>query len=484
MNFSDAALLEYLAILESRESFYAFRRFLHQKLRTNWFVKDMSQHLQLFYEEFVKGNRPKLAICSPPQHGKSSAVVDFIAWVSGKDPSLRSIFASFSKRLGVRANLSLQRIYASPRYQLIFPNTRINTVGLPDTFGATRNREIIEFVGTTGSFRNTTVRGSINGESLDLAVIDDPVKGREAANSKANRESTWDWFTNDFLTRFDDKAAMLFVMTRWHLDDPLGRLMENKDAIKVVSYPAIAVEDETFRKKGEPLFPELKSLDFLKGISKILSLAYWEALYQQNPRVMEGKIINDTLFRLYSGVPSVRLTERKIFADTAQKTNEANDYSVFQCWGIGEDGNLYLLDQLRGKWEAPELEVNAFLFWEKHKAVPSYEFGRLTSMEVEDKSSGTGLIQGLKKKINIHGIKRTIDKYTRVLDILGPLEHGRLWVPNDRPWVSDFLTECREFTSDDSHAHDDQIDPICDAVNTFITKRSDLAVWKILGTSQ
>ncbi len=42
---------------------------------------------------------------------------------------------------------------------------------------------IIEYVGCDGSFRNTTVRGAINGEALDLGIIDDPIKGREEANT-------------------------------------------------------------------------------------------------------------------------------------------------------------------------------------------------------------------------------------------------------------------------------------------------------------
>jgi len=34
-----------------------------------------------------------------------------------------------------------------------------------------RNREMLEFVNNEGYFRNTTVQGSITGESLDLGVI-------------------------------------------------------------------------------------------------------------------------------------------------------------------------------------------------------------------------------------------------------------------------------------------------------------------------
>ena len=83
----------------------------------------------------------------------------------------------------------------------------------------TRNLALLEYIEAKGSFRNTTV----NGQSLDLGFIDDPLKGRAEASSKANRDKVWNWFTNDFFSRFSDHAAFLMVMTRWHLDDPMGR---------------------------------------------------------------------------------------------------------------------------------------------------------------------------------------------------------------------------------------------------------------------
>ena len=93
--------------------------------------------------------------------------------------------------------------------------------------------------------------------------MDDPIKGRAEASSKPVRDKTWDWFTDDFFTRFSDSAGLLMIMTRWHLDDPVGRLIERFPGAKILRYPAIAEEDEKNRLKGEALFPEHKSLPFL-----------------------------------------------------------------------------------------------------------------------------------------------------------------------------------------------------------------------------
>lgn len=489
MQMPDIELLEQLAIHEARESFWSFRQYINRngkkKLKLGWWQRLMAKELQQFYEDLIDGKRPKLVIEAPPQHGKSKMVVEFIAWVAGKNPDLKTIYTSFSERLGVRANLMLQRIYDGERYKKIFPDTRISTIGMSnsDTMGATRNREFMEYIGCDGSFRNTTVRGQITGEALDLGVIDDPIKGREEAGSKTIRDKTWDWLTDDFFSRFSDEAGMLSILTRWHIDDPIGRLrLLFGDNVKVVSFPAIATNDEKFRKKGEPLFPEHKSLPFLLERKGAMAAVNWEALYQQNPQIIGGEIIHGENFVRYTVLPIIK--ERCIYADTAQKTKERNDYSVFECWGKGDDGKIYLIDLIRGKWEAPELKRRAVAFWAKHKNISpqAVQLGQLRKMKVEDKSSGTGLIQDIKNDrltpIPIEGIQRSIDKYTRVSDILGYIESGYVCIPADAPFTLDFITECESFTADDSHMFDDQIDPMCDAINDFLASNSVVSIWE------
>lgn len=470
----DIDLLEQLAIEEARESFWAYRRFLNPSMKLGWWQREIARALQQFAEDLVAGLRPKLVIEAPPQHGKSQMVVEFITWLAGRNPDLRTIYTSFSERLGIRANLRCQRIYGTQRYRKVFPDTQINSAEIPtgDTVYL-RNREMLEYVGREGCFRNTTVRGAITGEGLDLGVIDDPIKGREEAGSQTIRDKTWEWLTDDFFTRFSEDAGLLCILTRWHVDDPIGRLRKQLGAaLKVVSYPAIAVKDEPHRKTGEALFPEHKSLEFLLERKRVMASVNFEALYQQNPQIPGGNVINGTYFGRYSVLPL--LAARVIYGDTAQKTKEANDYSVFECWGLGKDGRLYLIDLIRGKWEAPELKRRAIAFWAKHKALEPSQFGQLRALKVEDKASGTGLIQEIKSegRIPVHGIERSIDKYTRVLDVLGYIESGYVLVPADAPFTSDFIAECERFTADDSHQFDDQVDPMVDAIMDLLAKHT------------
>lgn len=468
LNSRTLELVKELRLRESRESFFAYRKLTNPKLKIGWWQEEVCNQLQQFYDDLIANKRPQLVIQAPPQHGKSDLIVSFISWIAGKNPELRTIYTSFSERLGVRANLKLQRLYDSVIYQDIFPDTKINNSNTVTVSGQfLRNREILEYCNTTGYFRNTTVGGSITGEGLDLGVIDDPIKGRKEANSKTVRDGVWDWFTDDFLTRFSENAGLLCILTRWHVDDPIGRLISQNPNVKVLSYPAIATNDEQHRKEGEALFPEHKSLEFLLERKKVMDTTSWLSLYQQSPIVLGGEIIKGEWFKRYSMLP--KMEYRKIYADTAQKKGKQNDYTVFECWGYS-DGNAYLIDLVRGKWESPELRRKANDFWHKHAAIKN---GELRQFCIEDKASGTGLIQDIKNidKIPVVGIQRNTDKLTRVQDALPYIESGFVYLPDNSPFVNDFIAECEAFTADDGHDHDDQIDPMCDAIDDMLAGR-------------
>lgn len=490
---TDAQLARRVLIAEARNNFLAYRILINRKkykdirtkknkyryeLMLGWWVKEVAQELQGFLEAMERGENPILVIEAPPQHGKSTAIMDFITWYCGRNPETANIiYSSFSRRLSIRANLRVQKVFDSEEFKEIFPEVSISDRNRVTTSRQKlRNREIIE-LNNGAYFRNTTVGGSITGETMRLGVIDDPVKGRAEANSLTIRDKVWDWFLDDFLSRRSKDAGIIFILTRWHVDDVVGRMKkEFGDSVKCLTYKALAIEDEKNRKAGEALFEELKPAKFLERTKQMLrnKIGQWEALYQQNPTLPGGNIIKTNYFKRYTKAPFFKY--RKIFVDTAMKTKERHDYSVFQCWGLGEDGHLYLIDQIRGKWESPELKRKAQDFWNKHKAADLHANGALRGTYVEDKASGTGLIQELVSKFPVIPIPRHIDKYTRVCDILDYIETGRVYIPENAEWVSDLLSECETFDGTDKN-HDDQIDPLVDAINDMIVENNVVDLW-------
>ena len=474
MNYTaeDIDLMEQWWVEKSRKNFLAYRQFMrNEKFISSWFTAELCKNLQQFFVELRQGHRPILLVQSPPQHGKSWTVADFIAWASGKMPELRSIYATYSDTLGVRCNLSQQRQMDSEKYNKIFPGTKL----AEKKGGIVRNTGHLEFIDedgntTDGQFRNTTTGGPVTGESLDLGVIDDAVKGREQANSITWSQKIWEWFTDDFGTRFSDAAGLLIIMTRWSTHDIIARLLKTEDAdrIKVINYQAIATKDEEHRKEGEALFPELKSLGFLESKKKMMAAPSWESLYQGKPTVRGGNILKDDWWGWWKELPQIKY--KFIVADTAQKTKNQNDFSVFQCWGYGIDDRIYLLDKVRGKFESPVLRREAEAFYRKHNT-PRINIVDpvLRAMYIEDKSSGTGLIQELRvKRLNVVEVPRNTDKILRGEDAAPFIEAGKVMLNTEVPDVSNLTKEGREFPNSE---FDDDIDTLITAVEiSFINK--------------
>lgn len=486
MTKDDLDLLERKFILLARRDFWAYRQYIHPSRMTGWFQHDVCMHLQQWYEDYQKGERPVLIINTPPQHGKSDMIIDFATWLIGQNPNNKLIFASFSERLSMRANLSVQRIMSLDKYKSVFPDVCLPS---PGSKLFSRTRELLELMTPDGqplegSFRNTTVQGSITGESLDVGIIDDPIKGREQANSITTRESTWDWFTDDFFSRFSDTAGLISIATRWHLDDPIGRLIEKYPQAKIIKYAAIAEHDEPHRKEGEALFPEHKSLDFLLLRKSLLSPESWESLYQQNPIITGGNLIKTDNLKRYKVLPMLKYM--RMFVDTASKTKQRNDFTVFGLYGLGTDNHLYVIDILRGKWEFTPMKQRARDFWHKYAGFKMNGFDvPLRDMVVESKSSGIQLIQDLKREdvIPITEIERQTDKFTRLQNVIGYINSGYVSIPESGPehqWVKDFLTECEQFTGL-GDTHDDQVDTFIDALQFMLCNdAANLLIWEKL----
>ena len=470
--------------------FLAFTRYTKPDYEAGWFGEELHAALDRFLLAVVMRQSPRLKVEAPPRHGKSEAASRrFPAYALGRHSWLQIILWSYAASLAEDMNEDVQKIMDSEEYKTVFPSVSIPAVGQGGT-GSKRNRQETHVIGTDGKIRAAGVGGGVTGKGAHILLIDDPFKDDEDSGSAAYREKVWKRYTSTAYTRLAPGGGVLLIQTRWHEDDLAGRLDEttrsaiesddpDADRWETIKFPAIAEHDEKHRKAGEALHPARYDVKALRKIETTLGSYYWSALYQQRPAPAEGDVFRVSWWRYWRALPRMMIV--RLYGDTAMKTKERNDFSVFQVWGLSFDRQIYLLDQIRGKWESPELEKQARGFWAKWAGRPmGSPVPYPSEMQIEDKSSGTGLIQSLQTgagAIPVTGIKREVDKLVRARSSAPSIEAGNVFLPdpqeNPTDWLSDYLTEFSSFTAAMSHKHDDQIDPTMDAIHDMILGNAD-----------
>lgn len=413
----------------------------------------------LVYQTNTKRN---LAIAIPPRTGKSSLIKYFIAWTYAINKDCNNIYTSYSQKLIEKFSAEIRDIINTPLYKKLFCITLKQ-----DTTAKT-----LWQIEGGGQLVASPIGGSITGFGFGCSyskfggclTIDDPLNANNY-NSKIERENCIDAYINTLKSRANNQetAPIILIMQRLHKEDLFGWLQENEaDYWDFVSLSAI-------NDKGDSIFPEKLPLNYLENIKNI-SLFTYQAQYLQQPISTGGNIIKSEWFNTYELLP--KLEQVYITVDTALKTGQQNDFSVFQLWGkerFDLGCNYYLIDEERGKWEAPELEENILSFYEKSRKY------NCNCLYIEDKASGTGLIQFLqRKRINVQAITPNKDKYLRLSEVLPTIASGRVFIPAVAGWKLDFLGECEAFTQDNSHDHDDQVDCLSMALNDNIIKFNNL----------
>lgn len=432
-------------------------------IKENWHQAAICNAL----ERVVIGKSNRLIINIPPRSGKTElAVINFIAWCIGNFPESEFIHASYSKRLATNNTYNARAVMQHERFAEIFGHPVFRGDSNAKDEFRTDQGGVVYATGADGTITGYGA-GGMSDRFKGAIIIDDPHKAGEG-NSETMRKNVIDWFSTTMESRKNSPhTPIIIIMQRLHENDLSGFLLAGGNGEEWEHLNIPAIQDE------ESFWPEQFPYEDLRRMEK--SNAYrFAGQYMQNPAPIGGGIFKDEWWQHYQALPKIKY--RMIYADTAQKTKEQNDYSVFQCWGMGDDGKIYLLDMVRGKWEAPQLLVQAKAFWDKHKPIKG--MGVLRKIKIEDKSSGTGLIQQMSQNgIPIEGIPRSIDKVTRALDVAPQIEVGNVCIPASAEWKSDYMAE---FSGFPNATHDDIVDPTIDAISDMLIDNAVFDYSKLL----
>ena len=434
-----------------------------------------SPHIEVMaskLEACRRGRIRRLIVNQPPRSLKSHAVsVAFPAWLLGHNPAAQIICASYGQDLADKHARDCRTLMSSAFYQRLFPRTRLSA----------EKQSVNEFMTTALGFRlSTSIGGVLTGRGADLIILDDPLKPDDAM-SETRRNSVNEWYDNTLVSRLNNKetGVIIILMQRLHQDDLVGHVRDQEEW-EVSSFPAIAREDEVHliesplgqrrfeRKAGEALQPQRESLLTLKGIRQTIGEYNFASQYQQDPMPLGGAIVKTEWLRYYEpgDLPSEFSCILQSW-DTANKSGELNDFSVCTTWGATYD-SFYLLSVFRRRLNYPDLKRAVQEEARKHHA---------DKVLIEDKASGTQLIQDLKSE-GMFGIEPYdpppgSDKTLRLYSQTAEFESGRVLLPRSAPWLEEYI---RELTTFPGTKYDDQVDSTTQALAHLKTNRT-LSVW-------
>jgi len=422
------------------------------ELKWGWALDAICDHLQAV----DMGDITRLLANVPPGSMKSLLTsVIFPAWQWGprNKPGQRILGTAHMQDLAIRDSMKCRRLITSDWYQARWPMKLVSDQNAKTNFENDK----------TG-FREAMAFTSMTGKRGDVVILDDPI-GAHNANSAAHLLDAELAFTETLPTRVNnEKSAIIVIMQRLAERDVSGLILERDLGYTHLCIPmryepqrhcTTAWFTDPRKVEGELMFPERFPETQVAELEKILGSYGAAGQLQQRPAPRGGGLIKVDWFRYYTTLPPLDWV--MVYADTAMKTGQENDYSVFECWGRSTTGQAVLIDMRRGKWEAPELLTEARAFWGKQLQAHGAK-----ALRVEDKVSGTGLIQTLRREgVPVQAIQRNRDKISRGHDAAPFIESGNVLLPEYASFLAPLLDEAGSFPTG---AHDDQLDPMFDAI--------------------
>jgi len=419
-------------------------------------VYEPNWHIDLIADRLLKvqqGDEKRLMINLPPRSMKTITIsIAFAAWVLGHDPTRRIMCVTYSQDVAKAQALLFGRIVREAWYRRIFPLCR----------PCVPNR-VMEWTTSAGGYRMaTSMDGSVLGRGADIIILDDPNKGQEIY-SKVSREKVRNAWDHTISTRLNHprESAIICVMQRLHADDLAGHLL-GQEQWTSLTLPARAEQDEHwdlghglthFRAQGEPIQPSRMGHVELDKARRRMGATAFSAQYQQQPVPDDGVVIRRGWLRYYEASPE-QFDTVLVSWDTASTLSEDADWSVGTVWGVSE-GEIYLLDVVRERLEAPDL---------RHRIETVHRETRADITLIEDADLGRGIAQDLLRTsrwCRPRLVRPFIDKVARMQARAVMFETGKVLLPRDTPWLQVYLDELLGFPN---RRHDDQVDSIMQAL--------------------
>src|SRR5665213_742614 len=453
--------------LEVRRGPAYFAASIDKAYTVPWHVKALNDVLMKVHTGEIK----RLIITMPPRHSKSETASKYMsAWWLGMRPDDRVMLASYEAELAASWGKKARDILTEYGPDLFgvhvsessAASNRWDTAGGP---GEPANKHV-------GGMVTVGVGGALTGRGANLLIIDDYLRNSEDARSKLIRVKQWDWWTGTARPRLEPDGCVIIIATRWHEDDLIGHLLDEDAELEtpqwtVFRLPALAEEDEEFRKEGEALWPARYDVEALEAIRRDIKEYWFSAEYQCRPSPEDGLIFKRSGVRYWkpysegyllgqaNGTDLVMKASRCwnfVTMDLAASEKETADFTVIAAWAVTPNSDMILMDLDRGRIMGPE----------KLPRLREMIDGRQNPMYAAQYAAieRTGFQLDFVKNARAAGMPITEliakgDKVARAIEASIKWESGQIYIPANASWASRFEEELYTF---DAGKHDDQVD--------------------------
>lgn len=471
--------------------------------RTNWH----HHYYNWAAEKLFRGEAQNIIINVPPGGTKTefwSIHVPVYAMVSF--PRVRILNASYSKDL-VNENSERSRALVKSAEFNQFYRFQVGTDKVDNWTVEQNGKRKHQLFSRSSGGQITGVRGGYMGSGYTGHIQADDWDKIDDLFSEAKRKKSQTRLVNTLRSRKAHSGTpFVAVQQRGHVDDSTAFLLAGGMGLQIdlhIKIPALidqeyidalpdgirerCIRDVCSSEQVEgkwSYWPEKESVHDLLALRRAHPYTF-SSQYEQDPETLDGGIFSADDFQYYGDVTEGadlpepdRYEYRIITVDTAQKTNEWNDWTVFSEWGVFEN-HIYRLAYQRERMEATQLrrDFESFVNMSFSK---NRSQGVLRAVYVEDKSSGTGLIQEVEGRLplKVTPVPRQRDKLTRAMDVQAFHADKRVVLPYGDQHNYEFVSEVASFTHDDSHKYDDQTDVMIDALDLTLVSSDGTYSWE------
>lgn len=439
----------------ARRSFFDYCQ-----LRAPEFYKRERQYLVELcdgFQSFLDSDERALIINLPPRHGKSRTASCFSEWYLGEDPNRKIMIGSYNETLSTMFSKNVRNTISevkADRYKVvfsdIFPGVRIKQGD-----GA---MNLWSLEGGYNNYLATSPTGTATGFGCTLMLIDDLIKNAEEANNEAVKQKHWEWFTNTMLSRREEGAKVIIIMTRWATDDLAGRYLEFCKA-EGIPYRHICMKAYD-KETGTMLCPEILSLDSYRATIKAMGADIASANYQQEPINIKGKLY--TSFKTYTELPPF-FEGIYSYTDTA---DEGDDRLCSIIFGVYQR-EAYVLDvyYTRDPMEITEPETAR-----RHKEQ------KVNNARIESNNGGKGFARSVKRisEEELHNwttvwkwFHQTNNKNARIISYATWVMQHIYFPVNWRDRFPEYYEAMNNYQREGKNAHDDAPDATTGVAETM-----------------